>query len=95
MLIWRINENQIDNQIYNDDKSCYLVGLLQADNLKDLENRANNGDLGDAYPGISNNRSFGIDTSPNSELCEGKKHKLLIRNISDSSHSMTFDGSFE
>ncbi len=95
MFIWRINENQIDNQTYNDNKSCYLVGLLQADNMKDLENRANNGDLGDPYPGISNNRSFGIDTSPNSTLCDGSKRKLLIRNISDSSRSMTFDSSFE
>lgn len=94
ILIWRVNENQIDNQTYNDDKSCYLVGLIQADNLKDLENRANNGDNGDTYPGISNNRSFGIDTNPNSELCDGNKRRLLIRNISDSSHSMTFDSSF-
>lgn len=94
IFIWRINENQIDNQIYNDDKKCYLVGLLQADSLQDLENRANNGDLGDPYPGITNNRSFGIDTNPNSELCDGNKHKLLIRNISDSSHYMTFDSSF-
>jgi immune inhibitor A len=95
IFIWRINENQIDNQTYNDDKSCFLVGLLQADNLKDLENRANSGDAGDSYPGISNNRSFGIDTNPNSELCDGIKRRLSIRNISDSSRSMTFDSSFE
>lgn len=95
MFIWHINENQIDNQTYNNDKNCYLVGLLQADALRDLENRANNGDIGDSYPGSSNNRSFGVDTNPNSGLCDGSKRKLLIRNISDSSRSMTFDSSFE
>ncbi len=95
IFIWRINENQIDNQTYNNDKSCYVAGLLQADGLKDLENRSNFGDLGDPYPGITNNRSFGIDTNPGSVLCNGNKQKLLISNISDQSHSMTFDSSFE
>ena len=84
LFIWRIDENQIDNQVYNNDKSCYLVGLVQADNLKDLENRANNGDLSDPYPGIMNNRSFGRFTNPNSILCNSQIQDLLISNISDS-----------
>lgn len=91
MLIWRINENQIDNQTYNDNKSCFLVGLLQADGLQDLENRANNGDLGDAYPGISNNRSFGANTNPKSQLCDMTIFDILINNISDSDTIMTFE----
>ena len=93
MFIWRINENQIDNQMYNDDKSCYLVGLIQADNFNDLENRANNGDLGDPYPGITNNRSFGVNTNPNSMLCNKNIQNLLINNISDSVETMTFNSS--
>ena len=91
IFIWRVNENQMDSQTYNNDRTCYLVGLVQADGFKDLENAANNGDAGDPYPGDSNNRVFGIDTNPSSELCSGTKQKILIRNISDSSHSMTFD----
>ena len=93
LFIWHINENQIDNQKYNNDKSCYLVGLIQADNLSDLENRANNGDLGDPYPGITNNRSFGINTNPNSMLCQKNVQKLLISYISDSTKTMIFDSS--
>lgn len=91
LFVWRINENQIDNKIYNNDKSCYLVGLVQADNLKDLENRANNGDLGDPYPGIMNNRSFGKNTSPKGELCDMKILDILIDNISDSANTMSFE----
>lgn len=91
IFIWRINENQLDNQIYNNDKTCYLVGLIQADNLKDLENRANNGDLGDPYPGITNNRSFGKFTNPSSILCNGQTRDFLIDNISDSASTMLFE----
>ncbi len=87
LLIWHINENQK----YNDNKECFMVGLIQADGLKDLENKANYGDLGDPYPGIANNRSFGIDTDPSSTLCNNAKQKLLIRDISDSDTFMTFN----
>lgn len=91
IFIWHINENQK----YNDNELCYLVGLIQADNLKDLENRANGGDLGDPYPGISNNRSFGSDSKPNSTLCNGTIKKMLISNISDSTDIMTFDSTLQ
>ena len=93
LFIWHINENQIDNQVYNDDESCYLVGLIQADNLKDLENRANSGDLGDPFPGIMNNRSFGKITVPKSELCNKTILDILINNISDSASTMSFESS--
>ena len=93
LFIWRINENQLDNQKFNDDKSCYMVGLVQADNLQDLENRANNGDVGDPYPGSMNNRSFGASTLPSSILCSGKIQSLLISNISDVAKTMTFNSS--
>lgn len=94
IFIWRVNEHQIDNQIYNSDKSCYLVGLVEADGLYDLENRANNGDMGDSYPGITNNRSFGTNTNPKSILCSGKIKSLLINDISDLAKTMTFDSSY-
>jgi immune inhibitor A len=87
IFIWHVNENQK----YNDNELCYLVGLIQADNFKDLENRANGGDLGDPYPGVSNNRSFSNDTNPNSVLCDGTIKKILINNISDSADIMTFN----
>ena len=89
MFIWHINENQQ----YNDNEKCYMVGLIQADGLGDLENKANYGDLGDPYPGIMNNRSFGIDTKPGSTLCDGTMQNLLIKNISDSDSIMSFNSS--
>jgi len=90
MFIWHINENQQ----YNDNEACFIVGLIQADGLKDLENKANYGDLGDPFPGILSNISFGVDTTPDSTLCNGTKHKLLIDNISESDSVITFDSSF-
>jgi immune inhibitor A len=90
LFIWHINENQK----YNDNEMCFMVGLLQADGLKDLENKANYGDSGDPYPGITNNRSFGINTDPGSILCDSTKQKLLITDISDSDIFMAFNSSF-
>ncbi len=90
ILIWRINENQENNN----NETCFLVGLLQADGLKDLENKANNGDSGDSYPGSSRNKTFGMFTNPDTSLCNGTKQKLLISHISNSSPIMTFDSSF-
>lgn len=90
LFIWHINENQK----YNDNEMCYMVGMIQADGLKDLENKANEGDSGDSYPGTLNKRSFGINTDPGSILCDSTKQKLLIRDISDSDCFMTFNSSF-
>mgnify|MGYP003393855839 CR=1 FL=1 len=89
LFIWHINENQK----YNDNEACFLVGLIQADNLRDLENRANSGDLGDPYPGIMGNRSFGKNTDPKSELCDMTILDILINNISDSASTMYFESS--
>ncbi len=86
LFIWHVNENQQDNN----NKNCYLVGLLQADGLKDLENKRNHGDLGDPYPGISNNRSFSPSTNPSSILCNGTTKNILLNYISDSSYIMRF-----
>ena len=86
LFIWHVNENQQDNN----NKNCYLVGLLQADGLKDLENKRNHGDFGDPYPGISNNRSFSPYTNPSTTLCNGTAKNILINYISDSSYIMTF-----
>jgi immune inhibitor A len=90
LLIWHINENQK----YNDNEMCFMVGLEQADGLKDLEDKANFGDSGDSYPGTTNNRSFGINTDPGSALCNSARQKLLITDISNSDTFMTFNSSF-
>jgi len=89
LLIWHINENKLNNN----DKTCLLVGLIQADNLKDLENKYNYGDAGDTYPGSSNKRSFSASTAPNSVLCNDTTRDMSITSISNSGNSMTFTAS--
>ena len=89
LLIWHINENKSSNN----DKACFLVGLVQADNLKDLENKYNYGDTGDPFPGSSNKRSFGTTTTPNSILCDSTIRDMSITSISNSGNSMTFNAS--
>lgn len=93
LLIWHINENKDQHT----DRYCHTVSIVQADGLQDLENKRNGGDLGDPYPGTSNNRSFGMYTNPNSALCcspqpcTGIAVDILIDNISNSSYTMSFD----
>lgn len=86
IFVWHINENKADNT----DPTCYLVGLVQADGLKDLENARNEGDLSDPFPGTSNNRSYGVHTTPNSVLCNKTVKSMSISKISDSGRTMTF-----
>ena len=93
ILIWHINES-IDQYT---NRYCHTVSLIQADGLQDLENKRNNGDLGDPYPGMYNNTSFGMYTTPNSSLCcspqpcNGIAWDLLIDNISNSAYIMSFN----
>ena len=89
LLIWHVNENKTNNN----DETCYLVGLVQADNLKDLENKVNNGDTGDTFPGSTNKRSFGNTTTPSSLLCDLTTREMSITSISNSGNSMTFTAS--
>jgi M6 family metalloprotease-like protein len=71
LLIWYIDESQVDN----DDESRRLVDLLEADGQNNLKCRGqpqcNKGDVGDPFPGATNNRTFGKDTTPSSNLRNG------------------------
>ncbi len=87
LLIWHINENKLNNN----NEACFLVGLVQADGLKDLENKVNNGDAGDPFPGSANKRSFGPTTTPSSLLCNDTTRDISITSISNSGNSMTFN----
>lgn len=89
MLIWRVNENKK----LNNDEICFKVGLLQADGLRDLENKVNNGDLGDSFPGSTGKRSFGKNTNPGSVLCDNTLKDIILSEISDSSGIMSFNSS--
>jgi len=69
----------------------YFIALIQADNLWNLEKYKNYGDAGDPFPGITNNRDFGNNTSPNNLFYNGKAEDFKIKNISDTGIVMTCD----
>jgi hypothetical protein len=48
LLVWHVDDAQEDNS----DEQHHLVGLLQADGLRELEQDLNRGDGGDCYPGL-------------------------------------------
>ncbi|MET9680918.1 M6 family metalloprotease domain-containing protein [Streptomyces coeruleorubidus] len=85
LLIWHIDEHQPDNS----DETHYMVGLVQADNERHLENSANRGDAGDAYPGSTGNTSFGATTAPSSHSHAGAPTGVSVTNISASGPTMT------
>ena len=47
------------------------LAVVQADNLKNLENNTNRGDSGDPYPGSTNNTALNGATAPNSNGYDG------------------------
>ncbi len=85
LAIWHIDEEKATNEeeCYpptNCPTTHYKVALVQADNLWDLENKANKGDAGDLYTNSSSN--FTEDTTPNSKLYGGSVSGVTITNIS-------------
>ncbi len=95
MLIWHIDESSSDN----DDEwwpGCgwsthYKVALVPADNLWELEKCIDQGDLGDPFPGSTDNRTFGGSTAPGSGSYSGSATNVALNNISNSGATMTVD----
>ncbi len=98
LLIWHIDDTMTGNQSECDALNNWtcaghlLVALEQADGLWDIEHKSDQGDLGDPYPGSSDNRQYDFSTVPNSssyyhsdDTCVG------VNNISDSAANMTAD----
>lgn len=88
LFVWKVNELQSTN----DNELCFKVALIQADNMKHLENQINYGDSGDSYPGSTNKRSLGQITTPSTIMCDNTypSNSFYITNISDSNDTMTF-----
>ncbi|MFI6289140.1 M6 family metalloprotease domain-containing protein [Streptomyces sp. NPDC051018] len=85
LLVWHIDERQPGNT----DENHYKVGLVQADNRRDLEMARNRGDAGDPFPGSTNNTSLTGSTSPHSKSYAGADTCVSLTNISAPAATMT------
>jgi immune inhibitor A len=85
LLIWHIDEAQPGNT----DENHYKVGLVQADNLRDMEMDRNRGDVGDPYPGSAGNTSFTGSSSPNSNSYADQATCVSVTQISAPAPTMT------
>ena len=82
--------------IYHHGTSFFANGeeikIFEADGTNDLEEYLGNaGDLGDFYPGTSVNRTFDVNSTPNSRMQDGSESNFTVINISDSDSLMTMD----
>ncbi len=87
LLIWHIDEGMDDN----DNERHYMVGLMQADGKRHLENGNNDGDSGDPFPGSTGNTNFSLTTNPNSKSYSGKDSSVAVVNISQQGTSISAD----
>ena len=85
LLVWHVDESQQSNE----DENHYMVGLVQADGSRDLENDVDRGDGGDAYPGLLGNRRFDATSTPASTGYSGQDSAVAVTDISDSGDTMT------
>ncbi|WP_052185713.1 M6 family metalloprotease domain-containing protein [Streptomyces purpureus] len=85
LLIWHIDENQPKNN----DENHYKVGLVQADNKRDLELARNRGDDGDPFPGSSGNTTFSSSSTPSSRSYAGADTCVSVTRISPPAATMT------
>ena len=87
LLVYHIDDNESNNH----DETHYMVGVLQADGLRDLENGINRGDAGDPFPGSTNNRYLGPDSNPDTDSYYNGDTGIVISNISNSGDPMSFN----
>ena len=85
LLIWHVDDSREDNS----DESHFLVGLLQADGARDLEQASNRGDGGDQYPGWADNRTLDATSTPSSVSHAGQDSGVVVTAISDQGEVMT------
>ena len=85
LLIWHIDENQINNR----DENHYWVALMQADAKRNLELNQNRGDAGDCWPGSSGNTNFTATSTPNSKSYAGAPTCVAVTGISAAGSTMS------
>jgi immune inhibitor A len=85
LLIWHIDDSTEDNS----NENHYKIALVQADGLRALEVREDDGDAGDPFPGSSSNRVFDADSSPSSNSYAGLNTSVAVTEVSDAAPEMT------
>jgi hypothetical protein len=87
LLIWHIDNTKTSNQ----DEDHKLVDVEEADGKNDLDNQVNRGDAGDIYPGTTNNKTFDINSIPNSRDYSSNDTKVSVLNVNKSSNLISAD----
>jgi immune inhibitor A len=77
LLVYHVDDAASDNT----DETHYMVGLVQADNLQQLEHAQNRGDAGDSFPGSSMNTELSDTSSPNTKSYAGVSTCIAMTNI--------------
>ena len=77
LAVWHIDERQSSNT----NPLSYMVGLVQADGLQQLENGNNRGDDGDLFPGSQSATQVSDSTTPNLRAHGGATTKIKISAI--------------
>ncbi|HMU61828.1 MAG TPA: M6 family metalloprotease domain-containing protein, partial [Gemmatimonadales bacterium] len=75
LYVWHIDQSRINQGAFTNTINTGAiqgVALLQADGLNDLLNGVNRGDLGDAFPGSTNNTAIDGSTVPGLRTNAGK-----------------------
>jgi immune inhibitor A len=101
LLIWHVDENKCVHQAPNSDPDHFFLTLVQSDGKDELQmdmtalirkggdvRNKLGGDEGDAYPGVTLNRSFDDKTHPNSDSNTGHRSMVSVTSISDSNEIM-------
>ena len=104
LFVWHVDEAMWSYSLQNDyecrtqpnytcsDTQHFLVRLAQADGVLHLENKSNQGDSGDPFPGTTVNRSFTMLTDPESSSYYTSAASCIgVTNISNSLPTMTAD----
>ncbi|HEX9993772.1 MAG TPA: M6 family metalloprotease domain-containing protein [Acidimicrobiales bacterium] len=85
LLIWHVDDSIEGNA----DESHYRVALVQADDRRDLERGANQGDDGDPFPGSGGITAFTTTSSPSSRSYAGLATCVAVTDIGASAASIS------
>ncbi len=84
LLIWHIDPGIVASGLSSNTVNAGTiegVHLMQADGLDQLHAGSNRGDIGDSYPGSTNNRAYTYHTNPSATANEGTVAGFVIDSI--------------